>query len=122
MANLSIGSGGGTQTSTQSPQALVGSGSSTEAASNVQPGGSNLQPTTAASPTGIALHPTQLPTINVNNIPKPVTSSSTTAIVHSQPKHHVNSGLLSVAAGLFIVAVIIFWMITRSAKNTTNYK
>lgn len=123
MASLSISSSGGTQTTTQSPQNLVSPDSSTEAATSVQPGVSNVQPETSSSPSGIALHPTQLPVVNVNTSAGPVSSSSSSTVaVDTKPKHHINAGLLGASIGLFIVAVVIFWLITKSAKNTTNYK
>jgi hypothetical protein len=89
---------------------------------SVQPVGGNIQSETAVTPSGIALHPTQLPEINVNSGSAPATKSYSTAVSVVQPKHHINSGLLGVSAGLFVVAIIVFWVITRSAKNTTNYK
>jgi len=116
---LSISSGSGGQTNTQSPQGLVSSGSTTAAASNVQPGTATTLLTTGS---GISLHPTQLPTINVNTAPQTVTNPSSVAATTVQPKHHISSGLLGISAGLFIIALVVFWIITRSAKNTTNYK
>jgi hypothetical protein len=120
MADLSISSSGGSQTTTQNPQGLVSSGTaSTEAASNVQSGTATALLTT---PTGIALHPSQLPTIAVNTSSEPSLPTSSASVATAPPKHHVSSALLGISAGLFIIAIIIFWAITRSAKNTTNYK
>jgi|GEM_PF-2579055 hypothetical protein len=122
MAALSITSGNGTQTSTQSPQGLVSSGNSnTEAGSNVQPGTAT---TLLTNTSGITLHPTALTTVNVGaTSPQPAaTTSSTPATVHTQPKHHINGGLLGISIGLLVIAVVVFLVITRSAKNTTNYR
>ncbi|HVA11498.1 MAG TPA: hypothetical protein VNG32_05035 [Candidatus Dormibacteraeota bacterium] len=116
---LSISSGDGGQTSTQSPQGLVGSGSTTAAASNVQPGTATTLLTTGS---GIALYPTQLPTVSVNTAPQTTTTSTPVVATTIQTKHHISGGLLGISAGLFIVALVVFWIITRSAKNTTNYK
>jgi hypothetical protein len=117
---LSIGAGNGTLTNTQSPQGLVGSGSATAAASSVQPGTATTLLTTGS---GIALRPSQLTTVNVNTATTPAaTIPSSVAATTVQPKHHISSGLLGISAGLFIIALVVFWIITHSAKNTTNYK
>jgi hypothetical protein len=115
MADLSIGSGSGAQGSTQSPQGLVSSGIATAAGSNVQPGTAT---TLLTSPTGISLHTTQLSTVSLTSATTPVVSSSPATIL---PKHHIDSGLLGISIGLAVIAVVVFLMITRSAKNTTNY-
>jgi hypothetical protein len=116
---LSISSGSGTQQAgTQSPQNSVGSGVNTEAGSNVQPGTATSLLTTTS---GIALTPSQLPTINVNESAQPSTSTNSVATTTVQPKHYISGGLLGVSIGLFIIALVVFWVITRSAKTTTNY-
>jgi|ERR1039458_783842 hypothetical protein len=116
---LSISSGDGAQTSTQSPQGLVSSGSATAAASNVQPGTASTLLTTG---NGIALYPSQLPSVNVNTAPQATTSSNSVVATTVQPEHHISGGLLVISLSLFIIALVVFWIITRSAKNTTNYK
>jgi hypothetical protein len=122
MADLSISSGSGAQTSTQSPQGLVSSGNNAaaESGSNVQPGTATTLLTTSG---GISLHPTALTTVSVSNAgSEPVTTtSSAVATVNVQPKHHINGGLLGVSIGLLVIAAVVFMIITRSAKNTTNY-
>jgi hypothetical protein len=47
-------------------------------------------------------------------------TTSSAAVTAPKSKHHVNGGLLGISIGLFVIAVIIFWGISRSAKNTTN--
>jgi hypothetical protein len=116
MADLSIGSSSGAQGNTQSPQGLVSSGTSTAAGSNVQPGTATTLLTT---PTGVSLHPTQLATISLTGATTPVVSASSAS--SSPSKHHISSGLLGISIGLAVIAVVVFVMITRSAKNTTNY-
>jgi hypothetical protein len=122
MADLSISSSSGTQTSTQSPQGLVSSGNNAAAESggNVQPGTATTLLTTSS---GISLHPTALTTVNVGAAgSEPVAGTSpAVATVNIQPKHHINGGLLGISIGLLVVAAIVFLFITRSAKNTTNY-
>ena len=115
MADLSIGSGSGAQSSTQSPQGLVSSGTTTAAGSNVQPGTATTLLTTG---TGISLHPTQLATVSLTGATTPVVSAAPVSV---PPKHHINSGLLVISIGLAVIAVVVFLIITRSAKNTTNY-
>jgi hypothetical protein len=118
MADLSITSGNGAQTTTQSPQSVGGSGTNTEAGSNVQPGTATALLT---SPDGISLRPTPLATVNIGASASTITPSHA-AITTAPPKHHVNSGLLGISAGLFVIAVIVVLFINRSAKNTTNYR
>ena len=118
MAGLSISSGsGGSQATTQSPQSLVGSGSGTASTGSVQPGTATSLLT---STSGIALHPAQLSTVSFNSAS--ATASSAPAVATTlPPKHHLNSGLLAISIGLVVIAAAAFLMISRSAKNTTDY-
>ena len=117
MAGLSITSGGGTQTTTQSPQGLASSGTSAEAATSVQPGTASTLLTT---PTGISLGPSQVATVPIASTAT-ASSTKTAAVATVQPKHHTNDILLGGAIALLIIAFAAFYMITRSAKNTTYY-
>jgi hypothetical protein len=117
MADLSITSGSGTQTSTQSPQNLAAPSSSTAAGSSVQPGTA----TSLVSPNSISLNNPNLNIVNLNSVSATATSPKTSAVVTTQPKQHLNSGLLSISISLFVIAIIIFWAVGRPEKNTTHY-
>lgn len=116
MTDLSITSGSGSQTSTQSPQGLVSTGTRTEAASTVQPGTAS----TLLSPNTISLNNTRLSIVNLNISPTTAKTSKVVATDTAPPKHHTNYGLLSVSIVLLVVALYLFWMTTRSAKSTTD--
>jgi len=100
------------QTTTQSPQSAVGSGSV---------GGTQTGSVQSGTPTdllnnqpGIPLADTPLSTVNLQ--------PSTTATNTAQPpvsKHHVNAGLLSFSALLILIAIILFIVAGRSVKSTT---
>jgi hypothetical protein len=114
MASLSTSSNSGEQTTTQSPQASVGSAPATANASSVQPG------TAAAvltSQNGQTLHPTSLNSVTLG------ASSTQTVAATAQPApaKHFNYGLGGVAVVLFLVAVLLFWTTSRSVKSTTKY-
>lgn len=114
---LSITAGNGnvaSQANTQSPQTSAGSGSPTAApASKVQPGTATAL---LSSQGGVALHPTALPTVNINT----ATSTTAATTTNNTPKHHVNPVLLGFPVLLVVVAVVLFWAMRRSVKNTTE--
>jgi hypothetical protein len=120
MASLNTVSGSGSQSTTQSPQNLVNTTNNTEAATSVQPGTATSLLTT---PNGIQLAPVQLSTVNLNNSSASTrAAASKVAVVTTvPPKHHLNSTLLGLSIGLFVLAIATFWFVTRSEKNTTNY-
>lgn len=119
MALIPITSGSGAQTVTQSPQS----------AGQSLPGGANssqVQPGTAsevlAKPTGnigVPLNDTPVTTVNLN-----ATTTSTQAqqppATTTPPAHHINPALLGISIALFVAAIVLFWLTSRSEKNTTN--
>jgi hypothetical protein len=65
---------------------------------------------------GIGLGGSQLTTVNLS-------ASSTAQSQAKEPvpaKHHVNGALLGASIALVVVAVVLFWAVGRSAKNTTD--
>jgi hypothetical protein len=116
---LSISAGNGditSQKNTQTPQASVGPASKATPSGSVQPGtATSLLSTTTG---GISLTNQTLPTVTVG-----AASASTGQVTPSKPipaKHHFNPVLLGLAIVLLAAALAFFWIITRSAKNTTD--
>jgi hypothetical protein len=111
---LSATSGSGTQSTTQDPQ-------STNQANNLGAQNSGIQtsiPSNAleSEEGGIPLYSTPIPTVNLNqSIQAPAASAKTVQTTH----HAVNPVMLGFAGILLLVAIILFWNISRSAKNTT---
>jgi hypothetical protein len=67
---------------------------------------------------GISLKSQALPTVTLGK-----TSTSTGQVSRSEPtpaKHHLNPALLGVAIGILVLALVLAWIISRSAKNTTS--
>jgi hypothetical protein len=119
MANdqLTASSGSGTQTTTQSPQSSVQSGTPTAQASSVQPGTATSLLTSGG---GVALHATSLSTVSLNNTTAQTQAAPQTA--QMLPTHrHINPVLLSFSVVLCLIAIGMFWYTARSAKNTTDY-
>ena len=116
--NLSV-TGGGTQaqTSTQDPQSLP----STQSLDTGTPS-SGVQPGTAASllngQAGVPLHGTALSTVNLAPGATATQTHASTAAA-AKPKHHTNPVLFGVAVLLLLVAIVLFWLTSRSVKNTT---
>lgn len=104
-------SGSGTQTSTESPQASVGSSNQTAEASGIQPGTSTSL--LSGSQGGVALHGVPLTVVNLDS------KAQTQANVTVPPVKHQNPALYGVSGLLFVVAIAMFWITARSAKNTT---
>ena len=114
MANLLPTTGSSqSQTTTQSPQAGAQSSlSGTAKSSSVQPGttSSLLNDGTGS----VALHPTVLPSINLSKGIQSTTAPATTA----PAKHHqVNPVLMGFSIGLFVLAVLLFWLAGRTTKH-----
>jgi hypothetical protein len=110
--SLTTISGTGNQAATQSPQS----------AGDANPGGTNssrVQPGTASdllrSQNGVKLNPTPLTTVNLNS-----TGSGTTQPSATGNQHHINPVLGAFSIALFVLAIVLFWMTSRSVKNTTN--
>lgn len=113
MASLTTTSNSGEQTTTQSPQASVGSAPATAQAGSVQPGTANNLLT---SQNGQSLSPTPLSTIDLSG---GAASTGQLALQPTAVKHHFNPVLGGAAVLLFVVAVALFWSTSRSVKNTT---
>jgi len=114
-SSLTATSGSGSQTTTQSPQS-VGDAATTTRSTSLQPGtASNL----LTSQNGVALQPTPLSTVSLN----PATQTATTqnAATAQPTAHHSNPVLLVLCVLFLAAAVVMFWITSRSAKNTTEY-
>lgn len=115
---LPITSGDGSITSqknTQTPQASVGPANKATSGGNVQPGTANSLLTTQTG--GISLTNQTLPTVTVGG-------ASTGTIQEAQAipepaKHHLNPVAAGFVILLFVLAIACYWLIARSAKNTT---
>jgi hypothetical protein len=103
----------GTQTATQSPQAASGAGFNGTSASGVQPGTASTLLTQASG--GVPLHGGSLTTVNIN-----AATASQVQPAAVAPKHHVNPALFGMSVLLFAVAIALFWLTSRSEKNTTK--
>ena len=114
---LTTTSSSGQQTSTGNPQIAPpqSGGPSTESA-GIQPGTtSSLLTATSA---GLPLNTAQpLTTVDLK-----ASATATTATTTPQIKdHQVSPGLIGLTIALFALAIIAFWVTSRSAKTTTNY-
>jgi hypothetical protein len=112
---LSASTSGGTQTSTQSPQASAGSGGfgGTAQSGSVQPGTTQSLLTSSG---GVPLQNTPVSTVNLS-----AGTQAQAAKPAASPKHHINPVLIVVPLLLLVVAVGMVGYITASAKKTTDY-
>jgi len=116
MANpLSATAATGTQMTTQSPQVSTNSGPATVASGNVQPGTST---SLLSAQNGVLLRPTPLSTVSFS--PSAATSQTQAIVAPSSSHHHVSGAFIGFAAALFIVALVLFISVFKSAKNTTK--
>jgi hypothetical protein len=107
---LNTTSGSGTQATTQSPQS-AGAATATTNSNAVQPGtASDL----LRSNNGVELKSTPLTTVSLG-----AKSSTSTAQPPVTNQHHINPVLGVFSVALFILAIVLFWLTSRSAKNTT---
>lgn len=114
---LNIAPANGEQTTTQNPQTSptgAAPGASTKS-SGVQPGTSNSLLT---STQGESLRPQALTTVSLVN-----TGTQTRTLSRPTPQpapHKLNPAWISIPVILCVAAAIMFWAMTRSAKNTTD--
>ena len=108
-SNLTTSAGGGTQTTTQNPQ-IATQESQSQNSQAVQPGtAANLLNSTV----GIPLNNVSVPLVSLN------TSTATTTLTPVQQPHGINPVLGGLSVLLFVVAIGLFVMTSRSSKNTT---
>jgi hypothetical protein len=121
---LTATTGSGVQATTQSPQAATsqsGGGPSTQSSSSVQPGTATSLLT---SNNGVSLHGTALTTVTLGTsaAATPSTIAATQVPLARPQVHHINPVLLGGSGLLLVIAVVSFWLTSRSAKNSTkNY-
>jgi hypothetical protein len=65
---------------------------------------------------GISLSGSPLTTVDLSGS----TTTQSQAKTSAATKHHVNGVLLGASIALVVVAVALFWAVSRSAKNTTD--
>lgn len=116
MADLPTTTGGGSQTTTQSPQTATSSDPAGTQANNVQPGTDN---NLLKSPGSVQLTPTPLPTISLPNLNETRTTTGTPKDSSPAESGSVNYVLLGGSLLILVVAVIFFVVMSRSEKNTT---
>ncbi len=118
MADLTIAPAAGNQGTTQNPQS-VPSGQAIAGASarsgGVQPGTSK---NVLTSQNGLSLHASTLTAVNLDTTAS-ATAQAKPAPTAKKPDHHINPALVAVSIALIIIAIVLFWTINRSAKNTT---
>jgi len=113
------GIGGGTQTTTQSPQSSVtSSGLAGTSTGTIQSGNSSSYLNSSNS-SGLSLTPTSLSTVALNKTTATTLPASISTPV-SKATHHFNTGLLIFALVLLVFAVGMTMQITKSAKITTE--
>ncbi|HUY85286.1 MAG TPA: hypothetical protein VMU97_02100, partial [Candidatus Dormibacteraeota bacterium] len=73
-----------------------------------------------SSQNGVTLHGTALSTVNLTT-PAPALPLATSTAAPARPaKHHVNPVLFGLPALLVVVAVVLFWVTSRTVKSTTE--
>ncbi len=113
MAQLTTTNSSGTQATTQSPQSAGAASTAAANSSSLQPGTATRVLDSGAND-GVPLSTTPLTTVNFN---RAANIQATTAPV--VPDRHVNPAFFSITVILVLVAVALFWWISRSEKNTT---
>lgn len=116
MAQLTTGATSGAQTTTQSPQAVPAQtvGGASKQSGSVQPG---TTATLLTSQQGISLNAVAPTTVSLTASTQ---SQASSAAAQPAVRHHTNSAIFIVPVILCLVAIGFFWVITRSAKNTTD--
>src|SRR5665213_1338151 len=110
---LSTTTGSGTQGTTQNPQtASQQSTTPANQTSNVQPSAPNTYLTNVG---GVPLQPTGGESISLAS-----TTATTTTPTKLTVHHHPNGALLGFSGLLFVIAMVLFWSTSRTAKNTTK--
>ncbi len=108
--SLSTSPGSGTQGTTQNPQVSAAPASNAAQTSSVQPGTANSLLTSTG---GVPLQVSPVTTVSLNNV-------AATQVAPRPVQHHISPVLAVLPAGLFVVAIVMFWAINRSTKITTN--
>lgn len=111
MTSLSTGTNSGTQTTTQSPQASVGSTGNTERAGNLQPGTSTSLLNNDKG--GVPLKNQQLSVVNLNG------TQAKTVVSQPPAKHQTAPVLYGISGLLFVAAIVLFWLTAKAEKSTT---
>jgi len=109
--SLETTSGSGSQTATQSPQSATTTTGTGTAANGLQPG---INQDALRSGSGVPIINTQPNSISLNSV-----SASTAVPVAAPQHHHANPVLAGFSIGLFALAVLLFWLTSRSVKTTT---
>src|SRR2546421_637495 len=100
------------QSTTQTPQSTAGSSVGGVQTRGVQSG---TPADVLRSTNGIPLSNTALSVVNLGG----TTTSATTSSKPVTPKHHANVPLLGFSALLIVIAIVMFWIDSRSVKTTT---
>lgn len=109
---LNITPGSGTQSATQTPQSAGSPNNGGTETSGVQPGtASDL----LRSSNGVQLKQTPLTTVNLDTA-----KAGSAQPVQRTEGHHIHPVLGVFSAALFILAIALFWLTSRSVKNTTD--
>ena len=106
--------GSGVQSTTQTPQSAGQGADGGAQSSSVQPGTATALLNNSG---GVPLGGAVLTTVSLNGATPATVSSVSPA--SSPPKHHVNMALLGSSTLLLAVALALFWLTSRSVKNTT---
>jgi|GEM_PF-1648912 len=115
---LTAGQGSGTQATTGNPQIITPGGGGQAQTNSVQPNaGANL----LKSQGGISLSPTALPTVALGGASSQSQTVQSTPTTPSLAKHHIDAAYLVIPGLLIVLAIIAFWVTSRSVKSTTDY-
>jgi hypothetical protein len=119
MADLTIAPATGDQGTTQNPQTVPSAqtvGGASTKSGGVQPGTSR---DVLTSQNGLSLQPSALTTVTLDTTAS--TGSQAQQAPTTQPAaHHVNPALFGISIALVLIAAGLFWVISRSAKSTTD--
>jgi hypothetical protein len=109
---LTTSSNSGIQSTTQSPQNSAGSSGPAAQVGSVQPGTApNLLNT---DKNGVALSNQSLSLVNLGARQSQISKFA------PAPERHTNPALFGVSGLLFVIAVVMFYVTARAAKNTTE--
>ena len=112
---LTTTTGSGTQTTTGTPQSVGAPTTSAAKAGSVQSGTARSLLTSSQ---GVSLSNTPVTTVSLNATATNATTSAQT--VNTSPTSHaINPVALGFCGLLFVAAVLLFFVTSRSAKNTT---
>ena len=114
---LQIAPATGQQNATQNPQTVPSAPGASTRSGGVQPGTATSLLT---STQGETLHPQTLTTVSLASDPRTVRTTTSSVQPAPPQAHKVNAVWVAIPLVICLVAVVVFWAMSRSAKSTTN--